>query len=119
MTSQSGAPRVPGLESRAVLVTGAGQGIGAAVACGFAASGARMLFHCNRSVDTVGELAESIVADGGEAAVHQGDLTRPGEAQRTVEADDGVGAFLYLASPALSAYVTGQVIEVDGGQLLA
>jgi hypothetical protein len=26
--------------------------------------------------------------------------------------------FLYLASPVLAAYVTGQVIEVNGGQLM-
>ncbi|MDT8893082.1 SDR family oxidoreductase [Halomonas sp. I1] len=32
-------------------------------------------------------------------------------------ADDCVGAYLFLATEALSAYVTGQVIEVNGGQL--
>ena len=29
-----------------------------------------------------------------------------------------VGAYLYLASDTLSSYVTGQVIEVNGGQLM-
>ena len=33
-------------------------------------------------------------------------------------ADECAGAFLYLASDALSGYVTGQVIEVNGGQLM-
>ena len=32
--------------------------------------------------------------------------------------DDLVGTFLYLASPGLSGYVTGQVIEVNGGAML-
>ena len=32
--------------------------------------------------------------------------------------DDLTGTFLYLASPGLSGYVTGQVIEVNGGALL-
>ena len=32
--------------------------------------------------------------------------------------DDCVGAFLFLASEALSGYVTGQVLEVNGGQLM-
>lgn len=32
--------------------------------------------------------------------------------------DECVGAFLFLASPALSGYVTGQVLEVNGGQLM-
>lgn len=33
-------------------------------------------------------------------------------------ADDCVGAFLYLASDLLSGYVTGQALEVNGGQLM-
>jgi 3-oxoacyl-[acyl-carrier protein] reductase len=38
--------------------------------------------------------------------------------QRLGLADDCTGAFLYLASDAASRYVTGQVIEVNGGQLM-
>ena len=34
------------------------------------------------------------------------------------EAQECVGAFLYLASDQMSGYVTGQVIEVNGGQLM-
>ncbi len=34
-------------------------------------------------------------------------------------AEDCVGAYLFLASNALSGYITGQVIEVNGGQLMA
>jgi 3-oxoacyl-[acyl-carrier protein] reductase len=37
---------------------------------------------------------------------------------RAGTAEECVGAYLFLASPALSAYVTGQVIEVNGGQLM-
>ena len=33
-------------------------------------------------------------------------------------ADECVGAFLYLASEQLSGYVTGQVLEVNGGQYM-
>ena len=33
-------------------------------------------------------------------------------------AEDCVGAFLFLASTALSGYIIGQVIEVNGGQLM-
>lgn len=32
--------------------------------------------------------------------------------------DDCAGAFLYLASPRLGGYLTGQIIEVNGGQLM-
>ena len=33
-------------------------------------------------------------------------------------ADECAGTFLYLASDAMSGYVTGQVVEVNGGQLM-
>ena len=33
-------------------------------------------------------------------------------------AEDCVGAFLFLASPSMSGYITGQTIEVNGGQLM-
>ena len=39
--------------------------------------------------------------------------------QRLGMAEDCAGTFLYLASNAASGYVTGQVIEVNGGQLMA
>lgn len=33
-------------------------------------------------------------------------------------AEDCVGAYLFLASEALSGYVVGQIVEVNGGQLM-
>ncbi|MDX6749542.1 SDR family NAD(P)-dependent oxidoreductase [Geminicoccaceae bacterium 1502E] len=38
--------------------------------------------------------------------------------QRLGTAEDCAGAFLYLASPRLGGYVTGQILEVNGGQLM-
>jgi 3-oxoacyl-[acyl-carrier protein] reductase len=38
--------------------------------------------------------------------------------QRLGLAEDCAGTFLYLASDQASGYVTGQVIEVNGGQLM-
>ncbi len=38
--------------------------------------------------------------------------------QRLGLAEDCAGTFLYLASDRASGYVTGQVIEVNGGQLM-
>ena len=32
--------------------------------------------------------------------------------------DECVGAFLFLASNAMAGYITGQIIEVNGGQLM-
>ena len=37
---------------------------------------------------------------------------------RAAPAEECVGAYLFLASDMLSSYVTGQVIEVNGGQLM-
>jgi 3-oxoacyl-[acyl-carrier protein] reductase len=37
---------------------------------------------------------------------------------RLGSADDCVGAFVYLASDRLSGYVTGQILEVNGGQYM-
>jgi 3-oxoacyl-[acyl-carrier protein] reductase len=33
-------------------------------------------------------------------------------------AEETAGTFIYLASDAMSGYVTGQVIEVNGGQYM-
>jgi 3-oxoacyl-[acyl-carrier protein] reductase len=41
--------------------------------------------------------------------IHMGVLGKP---------EDCVGAYLFLASDKLSGYVTGQIIEVNGGQLM-
>lgn len=38
--------------------------------------------------------------------------------QRLGTADDCAAAYLFLASPDLSGYITGQVIEVNGGQFM-
>ena len=37
---------------------------------------------------------------------------------RLGSAEECVGAFLYLASEQMSSYVTGQIIEVNGGQYM-
>jgi 3-oxoacyl-[acyl-carrier protein] reductase len=37
---------------------------------------------------------------------------------RVGEPDECSGAFLYLASDQMSGYVTGQIIEVNGGQYM-
>ena len=41
-----------------------------------------------------------------------------GPAGRLGTPEECVGAFLFLASKALAGYIVGQVIEVNGGQLM-
>lgn len=38
---------------------------------------------------------------------------------RTGSAEECVGAYLYLTSPGMSGFVTGQILEVNGGMLIA
>ena len=52
---------------QSVIVTGAAQGIGAAIALRFAEAGARVLIHHRSGADEAAQLAEAIRKDGGEA----------------------------------------------------
>ena len=78
--------KIPDLNDRAVLVTGASTGIGAAVAKALAAQGAKVAVHYNESAAA----AEAVLADirhaGGEAILIQGDVSKPGGSERAVEA---------------------------------
>jgi 3-oxoacyl-[acyl-carrier protein] reductase len=133
--------RIPDLEGKAFLVTGASTGIGAAVARALGRQRAHVAVHYNRSEAEARAVAEDVAAAGAEAWTVGGDLSDPrvveaivagtGERFSTPEqmaamvaavptgtAADCVGAYLFLASDALSSYVTGQVLEVNGGQLM-
>ncbi len=67
--------RLPELEGKAVLVTGASTGIGAAVARAFAAQGARVGLHYNASVEAAEALRDGIVAAGGTVALIRSDMS--------------------------------------------
>lgn len=71
------------LQSRVALVTGAGSGIGRAIALRFAAEGARVTLADLRP-DAAQETAEAVRAAGGQAVVVGGDVARPDYAERFV-----------------------------------
>jgi 3-oxoacyl-[acyl-carrier protein] reductase len=70
---------------RVVLVTGAGSGIGAAVARGFADRGAQVAVHHHRSREGAQQVVDGITADGGRAATVAADLSDPAAAAALVD----------------------------------
>ncbi len=76
---------IPELSGKAVLITGASTGIGAALAAAFARQGARVGLHYNSSVDAAEKLAGSIRDAGGEVFLVRGDVSDSATTQRIVE----------------------------------
>jgi 3-oxoacyl-[acyl-carrier protein] reductase len=67
-----------------VLVTGAGSGIGAAVAEGFGRHGAQVVVHYGHNRDGAEKVAAGIREAGGQASVVSADLAQPAAAARLV-----------------------------------
>jgi 3-oxoacyl-[acyl-carrier protein] reductase len=81
------APRlaIPDLAGKAVLITGASTGIGAAVAKAFGAQGAKVAVHYNSSKAAAEAVAGDIGKAGGQAFLVHGDVSRSEETRRIVE----------------------------------
>jgi 3-oxoacyl-[acyl-carrier protein] reductase len=82
--------RIDDLAGKAVLITGASTGIGAAVARAFARQGARLALHYNANETAARALLEEIGQGGADARLVRGDLSKRGEAKRVV--DDAAAA---------------------------
>ncbi len=76
---------IPDLAGKAVLVTGASTGIGAALAKAFAAQGASVAVHYNTSASAADRVVEDIRATGGKAVAVRGDVRKSAEVTRFVE----------------------------------
>ena len=76
---------IPDLAGKAVLITGASTGIGAALARAFAAQGARVALHYNSSVDAAEAVAKDIADSGGQVHLVRGDVTVSANTTRNVD----------------------------------
>jgi NAD(P)-dependent dehydrogenase (short-subunit alcohol dehydrogenase family) len=72
------------LENKVAIITGAGTGIGEAIAHKFAREGAQLALG-GLSTDPVQDVAEAIVANGGDAEAHRGNLAEEVEARALVD----------------------------------
>lgn len=77
--------RIPDLAGKAVLVTGASTGIGAALARAYAAQGARVGLHYNASAEAAEAVAYEIRAEGGEVALIRADVSGGAGARDAVD----------------------------------
>ena len=82
---------IPDLKDKAVLITGASTGIGAALAKGFAAQGAEVGVHYNSSAEAADAVVAEIKAAGGTAQAFKADISDPNATRALVE--DFVAAF--------------------------
>ena len=73
------------LEEKAVLITGASTGIGAAAALAFGRLGAHVIVHYNKSEAAARKVAAGIEAAGGTASLIQGDMSDGPTAASVVE----------------------------------
>jgi len=82
---------IPDLSGKAVLVTGASTGIGAALAKALGAQGAMVGVHYNSSKDAAEAVASAVKDAGGQAFLVRADASNSGEIARAV--DDTASAF--------------------------
>lgn len=75
----------PPLEGKTAFITGAGGGIGAAIAVEFAKSGAN-LFLLDLRADPLAAVAEEARAHGATVVHREGDVTLPGDVEQAMEA---------------------------------
>ena len=76
--------KIPDLEDKVVLITGASTGIGAALAIAFAEQGAKVALHYNSSKEKAEAVAYEIKKKGGVVSIFQGDVSKTSMVNRIV-----------------------------------
>src|SRR5262245_65613855 len=104
------------LSGQAVLVTGAGSGIGRAIAARFAEAGAKIAVHHHTSRDGARAVVDAIRAAGGDARAFEADLTRAGEPERLVEAVAAAFGRLDALVNNAGSYPLSGLLQMSGEQ---
>jgi NAD(P)-dependent dehydrogenase (short-subunit alcohol dehydrogenase family) len=94
------------LEGRNALVTGAGKGLGVAIAEGLAREGANVAVHYRSSAAGAEETADRVRALGGEAVTVHGDIAKPQDVTR-------------IAAEVVAAFGTIDVLVNNVGDMAA
>src|SRR6185436_18856810 len=106
--------QIDDLQGKAVLITGASTGIGAALARAFAAQGARLALHFNSHEEDARALSGELARDGSAPALVRSDLSKRGEAGRVVDAAaQALGALDVLINNAGGLGERRPITEID------
>lgn len=73
-------------EERVALITGSGKGVGAGIIRVLTRNGIKCCIHCNSNRAMAEDLLKEVTEAGGEAFIHQADVSHPEEIQGLVQA---------------------------------
>ncbi|CUH93390.1 3-oxoacyl-[acyl-carrier-protein] reductase [Herbinix luporum] len=73
------------LKGKTAIITGAGRGIGRAIALQFAEHGAKVVINYRSSITQVEELLQTILDSGGKAIAIKADISKEEEAKKLIE----------------------------------
>ncbi|HEY7410048.1 MAG TPA: SDR family NAD(P)-dependent oxidoreductase [Vicinamibacteria bacterium] len=118
MSATPDARPVPGeaLEGRAVLVTGSGRGLGAAVARAAGLRSAKVMVNCRQDGKAAQAVADEVRRSGGEALACRADVTDYVQAQELVERTIAAFGRLDVLVNTVGVFAWKPVADVEPGE---